>query len=204
MATKVDSVISANSEKMPMFTYLGLLGVVLSLATTFMSAGTMKGLLTVASYLANGVAMYYVYDSLKKGMMNLEQPCTSLSTFCGYGVLAYNALMSIALLIAIVSSDWASTGVVGVLGVLVGFVYFILYIILGCKLMSNYEGTLKTLGICFVAIPAILIVSSIVGVRAAGIGGTSSLTTVIAILSAACAAFQFLVAHKVITGKNLF
>ncbi len=204
MATKVDSVLSENSAKMPMYTYIGLAGVVLSLVTSLMSGSTVRGFLLVLANLASGISMYYIYDSLKKGMANLEQPCTSLCQFCGYGALAQAGLMSLAYLVAMFSSSLSGTGILGTLGLLVGFVYFVLYIVLGCKIMSNYEGKLKLLGILFVAIPAILIVSSIVGFGSAGLGGASSMLIVVAIINAACTAYQYMVAHEVITGKGLF
>lgn len=211
MATKVDTIISANSEKMPMFTYIGLGGIVLNLITLFFipavsgySISTLYILVGCISTACNGVAMYYVYDSLKKGMINLEQPCTSLSQFCSYGVLAMSALSILTMLMAMGSKSLAGTGLFAVLLSLVSIVYFVLYIILGCKIMSNYEGKLKTLGIVMVAAPAVMILGYIIGFFAGGIGGAGTLNTVMSVIGAGISAYTYILAHDVVTGKSLF
>lgn len=211
MATKVDTIISANSEKMPMFTYIGLGGIVLNLITLFFipaasgySVNSLYVILSIITTACNGIAMFYIYDSLKKGMINLEQPCTSLSQFCSYGILAYAGLSIITSLMLFGANSLTGTGLFGTLAGLVGFVYFVLYIILGCKIMSNYEGKLKTLGIMMVAAPAVMILGVIIGLFAGGIGGVGTVGTIMAVIGAGISAYTFILAHELITGKSLF
>lgn len=210
MATKVDSVLSENSAKMSMYTYIGLAGIVLNILTLFVSPITSNlnvnpiyMIFALGSCACSGIAMYYIYDSLKKGMVNLETPLTSLLQWCAYTVLAYQGLAIIGNLIAWGAGGLVGGGVIMTIAGLIGLVYFVLYIIVGCKLMSNYEGKLKTLGIVMIAIPAIMIVSWIIGAGAALAGG-SGITLVIGLLGAACSAYQYILAHEVITGKGLF
>lgn len=212
MAQTVNSVISENSEKMPMYTYIGLASVALGLINMFVSPITdslntnpIYVILSLASSACSAIAMYYIYDSLKKGMANLETPLTSMLQYCAWLVLGYNGLLILANLLAFGGGSLVGGGMFATLGGLVGLVYFILYIIVGCKIMSNYEGKLKLLGILFVAIPAILVVSSIVGGFASiATGGGFGFAKIIGILGAGLTAYQYLVAHEVITGKKLF
>lgn len=206
MATKVDAVPSANSAKMPLFTLIGLIGVVCGLAVLFVNplsgynVNPLYVILGIGGSLCQGVAMFYVYTSLAKGMINLPTPLTTLLKCTGWSVLAYQGLMSIGLLLILMSGNLLAGGAISTIAALIGFVYFILYIIVGCKIMSNYEGKLKLLGILFVAIPAIMIVSAIIG-GAAAIGGASGITTILSFIGAACSAYQYLVAYQVICGK---
>lgn len=209
MATKVDSVISANSEKMPMFTYLGIGSAVLSFIAALMDPSSLRGVIMLLGYAGGAVAMYYVYDSLKKGMVNLPVPCTALSQWCSYGVLASNGLAILAVLMAwnTLNASTASgavnsamsAGALLLLSGLVSIVYAVLYIILGVKLINNYEGKLKTLGITFIAVPAIMIVGACFGISAG-----KGILIFLGLLSLACNGFLFYMAHDVITGKKLF
>ena len=212
MAQTVNSVISENSEKMPMYTYIGLAAVALSLIGMFVSPITnnletnpLYIIIALANSACTALAMYYIYDSLKKGMANLETPLTSMLQYCAWFVLGYYGLSILANLLAFGGGSVVGGGMFMTLAGLLGLVYFILYIIVGCKIMSNYEGKLKLLGILFVAIPAILVVSTIVGGFASfAAGGGFGFTKIIGILGAGLTAYQYLVAHEVITGKKLF
>lgn len=146
--------------------------------------------------------MYYIYDSLKKGMQGLPVPCTSISQWCSWLILIYTALSVVSILMAMGNGSLTNTGIVVILAGLAAVVYFVLYIILGAKLMSNYEGKLKLLGILFIAIPVIMIVGTLCGFGVSGLGGVGTLSKVIGIVGAGLSAYVYFVAYQLVAVKK--
>lgn len=207
----IDQLPSSNSANMPIFMGIGMLGVIISIALLFINPiGAGKGYIyaSIAGTICSGAAMFYIYDSLKKGMQGLPVPCTSVSQWCSWLVLVQTALLVFTTFAAINAVEHASsssgmaTGIAGLLYILVAIVYFVLYIILGAKLMSNYEGKLKLLGILFIAIPIIMVVGTLCGFGVAGIGGTSTLAKVIGIVGQGLYAYVYFVAYQLIAVKK--
>lgn len=210
---KLDKVPSANSAKMPLFAMIGIAGAVLSFALNFLpsvaqatTSGDITSLLgkvkiyliiSIVAALLGGLGMYYVYDSLKKGLKGHSVPMT--------GLLATNAILALVLaivgaLVGIVGFSALSSlslgaaagaGILAVIALLGGIVYFILGIIIACKLMK-YEGEVKTLGLTMLIIAILGVILALVSAA----GGVFAI--VCSAISCAATIFLYLQAKKVL------
>lgn len=177
----VNSLPSANSAKFPMFAYCGMAAAVLSLISLFLPKGSITSfdgaigmikaytLISVFIAILDGLAMWKLYDSLKKGLNSHRFPMKGiLATNSMFALIVggLGALLGIITFFALSGSggygSFASIGVIGFFGGLCGFAYYILSIIAACKLMSNYEGEVKKIGqlILLVSILAVVMLGA--------------------------------------------
>lgn len=206
---QVDYLPSANSSKMMIFTIIGLTGVLFSIINLFMSPVSYSyysgvkinyayAFFALASSGCTGAAMFYLFDSLKKGMVNLPTPLTSLLQWCSWLVLATQGLGVLSALLLFISA-YGATGVLSIFTALVAIGYLVLYIIVGVKLMTGYTGKLKLLGILFIAIPGASIILSLLGTVGGGIAGQ----IIFGVPAQLGTAYIYYLAHEIVTGKRL-
>ena len=200
----LDFIPSENSAKFPTFAYIGIAGAVISLILAFISIFDSPRLyyfLYAIAAACTAVAMFKLYDSLKKGLVGHKKPMPGLITTTAWFMVASQALMVLAGLIVLLAGldgVGAAAGI-GVFGGIVSFVYLILMLIVAFTLIGSYTGNLKTLGWLFV-IPVIIgLIGAIAGGALALSGGKIGVFTIIfAIISCAITVYIYLFAKKII------
>ena len=191
---KLDTIPSSESSSFPLFAYIGMAGFALNLiASLFVPVGKAYGWICLIANVCILLGMFKFYTALKKGLVGHKAP---LGGLCSAAMWLYviSALLTIlsllALYVMISNNTGGSAGIIatiagGVVGVLVSIAYVVVAIVLGAKLMGNYEGNVKNIGLW-------LILSSAVGL----LGFIPYLG---AIALAACGVILFVIAIKAIS-----
>lgn len=210
---KLDYVPSANSGNMPMMVYVGLAGALLALLASFFSPfSKIYYVIGLLGMLCTGAAMYYIYDSFKKGLVGHKEPMTGLCGATSILVLVSYGLMALSQLVFLLSSNIFSAAsnasVFTILGGLASLGYLVCSIIVGIKMLNAYEGKVKMFGILIIAYPVVSFVASLVGgaasARSVFSSGINFGAVFIALVGAGVLGYMYYLAHEVFTGKKLF
>ena len=202
---QLDFIPSAASAAFPKFAYIGIFGAVVGFVTSFISLVDSPRLyyfLYTVAAACGALAMFKLYDGLKKGLVGHKKPMPGLITTTGWFYVVAQALIVLAGLIVILAGF---DGVVTAASIimfagLVSFVYLILSLIVAFTLIGSYTGNLKTFGWLLV-IPVIFGIIAAVGGGAAALSGgkIGVITVIIAIISCAISIFIYLFAKKIIS-----
>ncbi|MBP5359921.1 MAG: zinc ribbon domain-containing protein [Bacteroidaceae bacterium] len=202
---QLDFIPSAASAAFPKFAYIGIAGAVLALIVSFFNVFETPRLyyfLYAVAAACSAVAMFKVYDGLKKGLAGHRKPMPGLITTTAWFQVAGQALMVLGGLIVILAGlDGVATaaGIIVFAGV-INFVYLILMLIVAFTLIGSYTGNVKTFGWLLV-IPVIFGIIAAIGGGAAALSGgkVGVITIIIAVISCAISVYIYLFAKKIIS-----
>lgn len=201
----LDFIPSAASAAFPKFAYIGIFGAVVGFVASFFNVlenPRLYYLLYAISAACGALAMFKLYDGLKKGLVGHKKPMPGLITTTGWFYVAAQALLVLAGLIVLLAGlDGVVTAAsIAVFAGVISFVYLILSLIVAFTLIGSYTGNLKTFGWLLV-VPVIFgIIAAIGGGAAAMSGGKIGvITVIIAIISCAISIFIYLFAKKIIS-----
>ncbi|MBP5596355.1 MAG: zinc ribbon domain-containing protein [Pseudobutyrivibrio sp.] len=164
---KLDFIPSSASASFPTFAYMAIAGYGLSMIGGFIGTANTDindlanlgkpNLLGVIFTLLGAflvlVGMFKFYDALKKGLVGHKAPCTGLCSAATILMFIFYGLTLLSTFVMILSFNSSSGGgflaglAGGVLGILVGIAYIVVVIVLGAKLLSNYEGNVNKIGL---------------------------------------------------------
>ncbi len=201
---QLDYIPSSNSASFPTFAYIGIAGAILAFIMSFFNILENPRLyyfFYAISSACAALAMFKIFDSLKKGLAGHKKPMPGLLTTTGWLYVASMALIVIAGLIVVLAGlDGISAAAgIGVVGGIVSFVYLILLLIVAFTLIGSYSGNVKTFGWLLV-IPVLVGVLAAIGGGAAALSGgnVGVITIIIAAISSAISIFIYLYAKKII------
>lgn len=175
---KLDTIPSSASATFPTFAYLAIGGYALSMIGGFIGTANtdindlanlgkpnLAGVIfTLLGSILVLVGMYKFYDALKKGLVGHKAPCTGLCSAASILMIIFYGLTLLSTFVMILSFNSASGGgflaglAGGVLGVLVGIAYIVVVIVLGAKLLANYEGNVNKIGLWLILMVAVGII----------------------------------------------
>ena len=202
---KLDFIPSSASAAFPKFAYIGIAGAVLSFVLTFISVVNSPRLyyfLYAIAAACGAIAMFKVFDALKKGLAGHKKPMPGLISTTAWFYVAAQALIVIAGLIVILAGFdgiGAAAGI-GVVGGLISFVYLILLLIVAFTMIGSYAGNVKTFGWLLV-VPVLFGIIAAIGGGAAALGGGSvgTIGIIIGFISCAISICIYLYAKKIIS-----
>ena len=199
----LDFIPSSNSASFPTFAYIGIAGAILAFIMSFFNILENPRLyyfFYAISSACGAIAMFKIFDSLKKGLVGHKKPMPGLLTTTGWLYVASMGLIVIAGLIVVLAGlDGISAAAgIGVVGGIVSFIYFILLLIVAFTLIGSYN--VKTFGWLLV-IPVFFAIIAAIGGGAAALSGGSVgvITIIIAAFSCAISIFIYLFAKKIIS-----
>lgn len=207
--TTIDVLPNAENQYTQILTFVGLAGVVLSIIVAFIDqVESFKAyyFMSLLTSVCSCAAMVNIFFSLRKGLTGQREAMPSLLNFSAYLNMGMTAFAVILALVAIGADSLDDIRSIAALTVLVGvlsIVYFVCFLIVASKLVGAYEGKLKTLGLTFLAIPAIGILMFIIGILTADLGNISALSIIITIVMQAVNAYLYCLAYEIFTGKKL-
>ena len=151
------------------------------------------------------LAMFKLYDSLKKGLVGHKKPMPGLLSTTGWFYVAAQALIVLGGLIVILAgmSGVVTAASIIVFAGVISFVYLILSLIVAFTLIGSYTGNLKTFGWLLV-VPVIFGIIAAIGGGAAALSGgkIGVITIIIAVISCAINIFIYLYAKKIVCDKK--
>lgn len=200
---KLDFIPSSASASFPIFAYLAICGYALSMIGGFIGTantdinditnlGKPNILGIIFTLLGSAlviVGMFKFYDALKKGLFGHKAPCTGLCSAATILMFIYYGLILLCMFVMILSFNSSSVGgllaglATGVLGLLVNIAYIVVVIILGAKLLANYEGNLNKIGLWLLLTVAVGIIPVLGAVAAVVFSVLLFLTSIKAISS---------------------
>ena len=205
---QLDFIPSENSASFPTFVYIGILGAVVGFITSFINvleSPRLYYLLYTVAAACGALAMFKLYDSLKKGLVGHKKPMPGLLSTTGWFYVAAQALIVLGGLIVILAgmSGVVTAASIIVFAGVISFVYLILSLIVAFTLIGSYTGNLKTFGWLLV-VPVIFGIIAAIGGGAAALSGgkIGVITIIIAVISCAINIFIYLYAKKIVCDKK--
>lgn len=204
---RVDYAPSANSANIKAFSLVGILGAILT-AVALILTNKATGYLMAFGALFSAPAMYYVYDTIKKGLATHKFPMPgSLGLTAGVCATMFGS-MALAFLIMSSGSTSLSTAKSGMAFVFIcgvaAFVYLVCTFIVSLNILDSYTGKIKRVAYLLLSFPAAIILLLVAAFLFGDASSGKAIGIIFSLIYAGINCAIYMVTVNLATGKSLF